>query len=226
MTTLSLVEDAALEALKRLNTYIALLKALMGNALDARQSLLVSLSMAAELNSSATYLDDGELEDLEKLLAGEPFPLPRMQREGWIGSVSGPPPDPRAHVDPAASDRLDVELCLKIQNALLAAGMTRHNPILEMLLTAASVNNGSVRLQETAYALIQLGLSRSSQGHLPGYLLKQMSASASFVREGKGVYRMVGGSAGGPQVVAGESVPAESGSDVEALPEQVDEPIV
>ena len=226
MTTLSLVEDAALEALGKINAYLALLKTLMGHALDARHALLMSLSTTSELGSRNACLDDVNLEDLEEFLAKEPDPFAQMQRDGWIGSTSGPPPDPRAYVDPTASSRLDVDWCIRVQHALLAAEMTRHHPISDMLLIAASVNDGAIRLQETAYALIQLGLSRSSQSHLPGYLLKQLSASNDFVREGRGVYRMTAFSTGGPRVVAGAGVPAESGSDLEDLSGSADEPFV
>ena len=114
-----------------------------------------------------------------------------MQREGWIGSVSGPPPYPIPHIDPSVSGRLDAKLCLDVQNSLLAAGVTRRNTIMEMLRVAASVNGGVVPLQETNCALRQLGLTKSSEAHLPGYLLKQMASSTEFVREGKGVYRML-----------------------------------
>ena len=222
---MSLVEDAGIKALQGLNDYIALLRVLIGHASDARKALVVSLSMARELEAGAMYMEDGGVEDLQKLLDEEPFPFTHMQRDGWIRSVSGSPPDPRAYVDPAVTGRLDREWCLRVQRALLASGMTRHNPIRDKLLIAASANEGVVRLQETAYALIQLELSRSSQTHLPGYLLKQMKSSDSFVPEGNGVYRMVGFAPGSPTVVAGESAPVGYASDAAVLSEDADDRI-
>ena len=231
MTTLVLVQDAGLEALRKIDAYIGLLKTLITNAVDARQLLVSSLSLVATLDTDSTDADAGALEELELLLAGEPlavdaFPIPGLQREGWIGSVSGPPPGSAARVGPGVSSRLDIQLCLRIQNALLAAEMSRHHPILDMLRVAASVNDGHVRLQETAHALIQLGLSQSTQANLAGYILKQMVASGSFVREGKGVYRMTSFPRGPVEGISVENAPDQGGKDVEAVSADAGEAIV
>ena len=225
--TMALVEDAALEVVRKLDAYIGLLKGLLGDALDARRSLILSFPYAPSLDASDSDREDMDLGELERILAGEPFAtgdsaFPRMQREGWIRNVSGPPPDPRAYVDPADSGRIDAEFCMNVQLGLLAAGLNRRDPILDMLRVAASANGGIVRLQETSYAIRQLGLSRSSEAHLPGYLLKQMKASDDFVREGKGVYRFSSFLKGGPEIVSGEGVPATLDSPVDARSEEAD----
>ena len=225
--TLALVEDAALEVVRKLDAYIGLLKTLLGDALDARRALILSFPSAPELDASASNREGMDLGELERILAGDPFAtgdsaFPRMQREGWIGSVSGPPPDPRAYVDPAESGRIDTEFCMNVQLGLLAAGLTKRDPILDMLRIAASVNGGLVRLQETSYAIRHLGLSQSSEAHLPGYLLKQMKASDDFTREGKGVYRLLSFPKVSPEIVLGEGVPATRESPVDAPSEGAD----
>ena len=231
MTTLVLVQDAGLEALRKIDAYIGLLKTLITNAVDARQLLVSSLSLVATLDPDSTDADASALEELELLLAGEPlavdaFPIPGLQREGWIGSVSGPPPGSAAPRWSRCEQPAGRPAVLEIQNALLAAEMSRHHPILDMLRVAASVNDGHVRLQETAHALIQLGLSPVHPSESRGIYLKQMAFSDGFVREGKGVYRMTSFPRGPVEGISVENAPDQGRKDVEAVSADAGEAIV
>ena len=227
MTPVS-VEESALEVVRQMDSYINLLKTLLGDAYDARQSLLLSLPTAAAADCSTSYWD---VEGFEKPGDGKPFvgdDFALSQRQGPRGGygVSGPFSSSRAYVDPAVNGRLDAGLCMAVQNALLAAGMTSRDSILDMLGVAASINDGLVRLQETSYALRQLGLSRSSEAYLPGYLIKQMQSSHDFERVGKGAYRWLLYPRPEPKGAPVEIAPAYSETALDALSGDALEPIV
>ena len=59
--TLALVEDAALEVVRKLDAYIGLLKTLLGDALDARRALILSFPSAPALDASASNREGMDL---------------------------------------------------------------------------------------------------------------------------------------------------------------------
>ena len=108
------------------------------------------------------------------------------------------PADVKARLYPSVGDRVleiqgvDQDKISVLENALSNSGITRKNPIIEMVRVIAAANDGVIVLQETCAVLKKMNLSRSSSTNLPGYLIKKMLQSQEFVKAeefGRGVYR-------------------------------------
>ena len=154
-------------------------------ALDAQISALKARLSAAEQARDAIKDWLASSDEISVL------PRPPMSADRFVFNAAG---KRVAIVEEVPIVVLDPELDAKLEAALLAAGMSRRNSILEMLRVVASANNGLVPLRETAATLRKLNLSRSSASNLPGYVIKRLLGSGEFQREGQsgsGLYRRI-----------------------------------
>ena len=192
------------QGVEGLDAYIELLTALLDEARKARALFQSTVPLPDDHQGRRAGADPG--------LSGDEGPLP-------IGGEVLAPLEPQVTLEHfrgiSGQGTTDSHYRFRMENALVAAQVSRRDRKLNLLRITASANDGIVRIGVTGHTLIEMGLCQSQPQHLAGYLIKIMLNSGEFERSGdrgSGLYRwlLFKGEA------AGLEVPASATGDHEA----------